>query len=149
VFSHFKSVLAELERRCGEKGIRHAKIIGGVPDWQRQEFIDDFNTNYTPVGQHKYDVLLCQYKTASVGLNLNGAQQLLMVEREWNPGKEEQTMDRLRRIDSDYESIVHMLHCAGTATELIDAIQEQKKQMLDGFQADVDLAEAMRKFLEG
>lgn len=149
VFSHFKSVLWELGRRCEAKGLRHATIMGGVPDSKRQEFIDDFNTNHTKVGEHQYDVLLCQYKTASVGLNLNGAQQLLMVEREWNPGKEEQTMDRLRRIDSDYKSIVHMLHCAGTATELIDAIQEQKKQMLDGFQADVDLQEAMRKFLEG
>jgi SNF2 family DNA or RNA helicase len=149
VFTWFRSVVTELERRCKEKGLRVAKIVGGMPDSLRQECIDDFNTNYTKVGDHKYDVLICQYKTASVGLNLNGAQQLLMIEREWNPGKEEQAMDRLRRIDSDYESIVHMLHCKGTATELIDAIQEQKKQMLDGFQADVDLAEAMRKFLEG
>jgi SNF2 family DNA or RNA helicase len=131
------------------KGIRHAKIIGGVPDWKRQEFIDDFNTNHTKVGEHKYDVLLCQYQTASVGLNLNGAQQLLCVEREWNPGKEEQTLDRIRRIDSEFNSIVHLLHAAGTATELIDAIQEGKKAMLEGFETDVDLAEAMRKFLEG
>lgn len=149
VFTWFRSVVAELKRRCEEKGLRVGTITGDVPDKIRQEYIDDFNTNYTKVGEHKYDVLICQYKTASVGLNLNGAQQLLMIEREWNPGKEEQAMDRLRRIDSDYSSIVHMLHCAGTATELIDAIQEQKKGMLDGFQADVDLAEAMRKFLEG
>lgn len=149
VFSMFRSVLAELEKRCEAKGIRHAKIIGGVPDWKRQEFIDDFNTNHTKVGEHRYDVLLCQYQTASVGLNLNGAQQLLCVEREWNPGKEEQTLDRIRRIDSEFNSIVHLLHCAGTATELIDAIQDQKKAMLEGFEADVDLVEAMRKFLEG
>jgi SNF2 family DNA or RNA helicase len=72
-----------------------------------------------------------------------------MIEREWNPGKEEQTMDRIRRLDSTYDSIVHVLHCAGTATDLIDAIQDQKLAMIEGFQADVDLLEAMRKFLEG
>lgn len=149
VFSMFRKVLAELERRCETAGLRHAKIVGGVPDWRRQEYIDDFNTNQTAVGRHQYDVLLCQYQTAQVGLNLNGAQQLLMVEREWNPGKEEQTIDRLRRIDSEYESIVHMLHCAGTATDLIDAIQEQKKAVIEGFESEVDLMEAMRKFLEG
>jgi SNF2 family DNA or RNA helicase len=149
VFSMFKSVIAELERRCKEAGLRVAKITGDVPDHLRRTYIDDFNTNHTEVGKHQYDVLICQYQTAQVGLNLNGAQQLLCIEREWNPGKEEQTIDRLRRIDSKYESIVHILHCAGTATELIDAIQEQKKNMLDGFQADVDLQEAMRKFLEG
>lgn len=149
VFSHFRSVIAELEERCKREGLRVATIVGGLPEHVRQERIDDFNTNRTKVGEHKYDVLICQYKTASVGLNLNGAQQLLMIEREWNPGKEEQSMDRIRRLDSEYESIVHVLHCAGTITELIDGIIDQKKQMLEGFQADVDLAEAMRKFLEG
>lgn len=149
VFSMFRSVLTELEKRCEMKGLRHAKIVGGVPDSKRQEFIDDFNTNHTKVGEHKYDVLLCQYQTADTGLNLNGAQQILCVERQWNPGKEEQTIDRLRRIDSEFNSIVHLLHCAGTATDLIDAIQDQKKAMLEGFEADVNLQEAMRKFLEG
>jgi SNF2 family DNA or RNA helicase len=149
VFSHFKSVIAELERRCQQQGLRVAKIVGGIPDHLRQSYVDDFNTNHTKVGEHEYDVLICQYKTASVGLNLNGAQQLLMIEREWNPGKEEQTMDRIRRLDSTYDSIVHVLHCAGTATDLIDAIQDQKLAMIEGFQADVDLLEAMRKFLEG
>lgn len=149
VFSMFKSVIAELERRCEVRNLRVAKITGDVPDSKRREFIDDFNLNHTKLGEHKYDVLICQYQTAQVGLNLTGAHQLLCIEREWNPGKEEQTIDRLRRIDSQHESIVHILHCEGTATELIDAIQEQKKAMLEGFQADVDLQEAMRKFLEG
>lgn len=149
VFSRYRSVLAELERRCEMKGLRHAKIVGGVPDKFRQLYIDDFNDNHTKVGEHRYDVLLCQYQTADTGLNLNGAQQILCVERQWNPGKEEQTIDRLRRIDSKFNSIVHLLHVPGTATDLIDAIQEQKKQMLEGFEADVNLQEAMRKFLEG
>ena len=149
VFSRYRSVLAELERRCEMKGLRHAKIVGGVTDTQRQRFIDDFNTNHTKVGEHEFDVLLCQYQTADTGLNLNGAQQIVCIERQWNPGKEEQTIDRLRRLDSEFNSIVHFLHCAGTATDLIDAIQDQKKAMLDGFEADVNLQEAMRKFLEG
>jgi SNF2 family DNA or RNA helicase len=149
VFSHFRSVISELEKRCLAKGLRVGVITGDVPQSLRQEYIDDFNTNHTKVGEHQYDVLICQYKTASVGLNLNGAQQLLMVEREWNPGKEEQAMDRIRRLDSEYDSIVHVLHCEGTVTELIDALQDQKKALVDGFQADVDLQEAMRKFLEG
>jgi SNF2 family DNA or RNA helicase len=149
VFSMFKKVIAELERRCREADLRVAVITGDVPQSKRQEFIDDFNINQTKVGEHKYDVLICQYGTASVGLNFSGAQQLLMIEREWNPGKEQQAMDRIRRLDSTYDSIIHVLHCKGTATDLIDAIQDQKKAIIEGFDADVDLAEAMRKFLEG
>lgn len=149
VFSWFRGAISELERRCQEAGLRVATITGDISDRERQTRIDDFNTNYTKVGEHLYDVLICQYKTASTGLNLNGAQQTLFIEREWNPGKEEQAADRTRRLDSKYETIVHLLHCEGTVTELIDAIHDQKKSMLEGFQADVDLAEAMRKFLEG
>lgn len=149
VFSMFRSVLDELELRCKEKGISAAKLVGGIPESRRQEYIDDFNANETKVGEHKYDVLLCQYQTAKVGLNLHGAQQLLCVEREWNPGMEQQTLDRLRRLDSQFNSIVHILHCEGTATELIDAIQDQKLAVIEGFESDVNLNEAMRKFLEG
>jgi SNF2 family DNA or RNA helicase len=149
VFSMFKKVIGELERRCLEKGLRVAVITGDVPQSKRQVFIDDFNANRTKVGEHQYDVLICQYGTASVGLNFSGAQQLLMIEREWNPGKEQQAMDRIRRLDSTYDTIVHVLHCKGTATDLIDAIQDQKLAIVEGFEADVNLAEAMRKFLEG
>jgi SNF2 family DNA or RNA helicase len=94
-------------------------------------------------------VILVNYKTGSTGLNLSGAQQMVILDREWNPGKEEQMLDRVRRLDSKHATIVHILHCEGTATELMDAIIDEKKQMLDGFEADVNLAEAMRKFLEG
>lgn len=149
VFTFYRAVIDELERRCNLKGLRVAKINGDVPDKLRKEYIDDFNETYTKFGEHKYDVLLTQSGTSSVGINLNGAQQSLIIEREWNPGKEQQMIDRVRRLDSKFETIVHILHCAGTATELIDAIQEQKKAMLDGFEADVNLQEAMRKFLEG
>lgn len=149
VFSMFKAVLKELEKRCQAAGISVARFDGETSQKDRQPIIDDFNANITKVGEHKFDVMLAQYQTASVGLNLHGAHQLIFIEREWNPGKEEQALDRLRRIDSQYDSTVHILHCAGTATDLIDMIQDQKKGMLENFEADVDYAEAMRKFLEG
>lgn len=149
VFSMYRGPIAELERRCLEKGLKVGVIHGDVPDGKRQVLIDDFNINHTKVGQHKYDVLICQYGTAAVGLNFSGAHQALFIEREWNPGKEEQAMDRIRRLDSEHETIVHVLHCPGTATDLIDALQDEKKAIIEGFEAEVNLQEAMRKFLEG
>lgn len=149
VFSMFKGVIGELKRRCEEAGTRVAEITGDVKPGDRYEAIDDFNLQYTKLGEHKYDVLICQYRTAQVGLNLTGAHQILCIEREWNPGKENQTLDRVRRLDSKHETIAHILHCAGTATELIDDIIDEKTAMLEGWEADVNLQEAMRKFLEG
>lgn len=148
VFTFFNAVIEELKRRCDEKGLRVAVISGRVSEKDRREALDDFNENYTSRGEHKYDVLITQSGTTSVGVNISGAQQSLIIEREWNPGKEQQMIDRVRRLDSKWETIVHILHCEGTAMDLIDAIQDQKKRMLDGFEADVNLAEAMRKFLD-
>lgn len=150
VFSHFNSVIEELRRRLEDVGhMRVAVYNGDTPEKARQAIVDDFNENHTKKGEHKYDVLICQYKSGSVGLNLSGAQEVLFVEREWNPGKEEQAGDRVRRLDSKYDSVVHVLHAPGTATDLIDIIIDLKKQVIDGFETDVNLAEEMRKFLEG
>lgn len=149
VFSMYKKVMAELERRCLEKGIRVGVLHGGVSNTKRQVLIDDFNANTTKVGEHQFDVLICQSRTGAVGLSLHGAQQLLVIEREWSPGLERQMFDRVRRLDSQYETIVHVLHCEGTATALIDAILAQKEQVVDGHEAVVDYREAMRKYLEG
>jgi SNF2 family DNA or RNA helicase len=149
VVSAFKRGLEEMQKRLLRKGIRAARFDGDTPQKDRQMIVDDFNAKYTKVGEHKFDVILVNYKTGSTGLNLSGAQQIVILDREWNPGKEEQMLDRVRRLDSEFNSIVHILHCEETATELMDGIMNEKKQMLDGFEADVNIAEAMRKFLEG
>jgi SNF2 family DNA or RNA helicase len=147
--SMFKTALAEMERRLKEKNIRVARYDGDTPEKLKQGIIDDFNANHTAHGEQRFDVVLVNYRTGSTGLNLSGAQQIVVLDREWTPGKEEQMLDRVRRIDSQFNSTVHILHVEGTATDLMDAIQDEKKKMLDGFEADVNLAEAMRKFLEG
>lgn len=147
--SMFKTALREMEDRLKAKDIRVARFDGDTPDKLRQGIIDDFNANHTVHGAHKFDVILVNYKTGSTGLNLSGAQEIVVMDREWNPGKEQQMLDRVRRLDSKFDSIVHILHVEGTATELMDAIQAEKEKMLEGFEADVNLAEAMRKFLEG
>lgn len=149
VFCMFRAGIDEMMRRCESAGIRAGKLVGGMTDVARQEIVDDFNANRTKVGEHKYDVMVAQYQTASVGLNLHGAQQLLCLEREWSPGKEEQTLDRLRRIDSLYSSTVHILHAEGTATDLIDDLIAQKEAMLGDFESQVNIREAMRKWLDG
>lgn len=147
--SMFKTGLAEMEKRLKAKGIRVARYDGDTPERLKQGIIDDFNANHTVHGMHKHDVVLVNYRTGSTGLNLSGAQQIMIIDREWNPGKEQQMLDRVRRLDSTYSSIVHFIHVEGTATDLMDAIQAEKEKMLEGFEADVNLAEAMRKFLEG
>lgn len=151
VASNFKRALIEMEARLKARNARVARFDGDTPERLRQGIIDDFNANHTELGEHTYDVLLVNYKTGSTGLNLSQAHQMVILDREWNPGKEEQMLDRLRRLDSKLSTMVHILHCEGTATDLMDAIQEEKQQMLGGFESGVErinFAERMKKWLE-
>lgn len=147
VFAHFNGVIDELKRRLEAGGVRVAVLNGKTRQHDREVMIDDFNANYTKHGEHLFDVILVHYKAGSVGLNFSGAHQALFMSREWNSGKEDQAMRRIRRMDSKYETQVHVLHAEGTATELIDALIKMKDENLEGFNSTVNLFEKMRDWL--
>jgi SNF2 family DNA or RNA helicase len=149
VFSHFKEALKEMERRLVKDGVSVIRYDGDLNAKLRIEAQHDFDLTITRPENSKYQVMLAQYKTAKVGLNLHGAQEVLFLDREWNPGMEQQAGDRVRRIGSELDTIVHVLHAEGTATELMDALLDEKASMMEGFETEVNLHETMRKFLGG
>lgn len=149
VFSKFKEALIEMENRLARDNVPLVRYDGDLSDSRRIEAQHDFDLTITRPEDSKYKVMLAQFDSAKVGLNLHGAQEVLFLDREWNPGMEEQAMDRVRRIGSEHDTIVHILHVEGTATDLMDALIAEKTQMRDGFDNTVDLQEALRKFLEG
>lgn len=150
VFCKFKTALKEMERRLLLDDIPLVRYDGDLNDTMRKVAQHDFDLTVTDPKDAKFKVMLAQYDSAKVGLNLHGAQEVIFLDREWNPGMEEQAMDRVRRIGSTHDTIVHILHCEGTATELMDAIIEMKAEMRDGFENENEkLQAAMRKFLGG
>jgi SNF2 family DNA or RNA helicase len=128
------------------RGISHVRYDGDLSSKARIEAQHDFDLTITRPEDSKFQVMLAQYASAKVGLNLHGAQEAVFLGREWNPAMETQAKDRLRRIGSEFDTIVHIPHCAGSATELIDAIQEDKSRMVEGFDEQVSIAEHMRKW---
>lgn len=149
VFSQFKGALKEMAARLEKEGVSFVRYDGDLSDSKRREAERDFNINFTNPSESKFQVMLANYKAAGAGLNLSGAHQAVMLGREWNPGKENQAMARIQRMDSKHETIVHIPHCETSATELMDMLIEDKENMITGFQSEVNIVEKMRKFLEG
>lgn len=147
VFSKFKTALKEMQRRLNDISGQVIRYDGDLPDSLRIEAQHDFDLTITRPEKSKYKVMLAQYDAAKVGLNLHGAQEVLMLDREWNPGMEEQAMERVRRIGSEMDTIVHILHVDGTGTDLMDQLLAEKAAMRDGFDDQVNLQMEMRKFL--
>jgi len=150
VFSQFKTALAEMERRLSNAGFRVVRYDGDTPRSLRQEIQIDFdratykdNPSYTA----KWDVVLCNYKTGGVGLNLNAATQVIVFDEEWNPGKEEQAFNRVDRIGQTEESIVHILRVRNSIDMWMVKIMQFKRDMLTGIETQIDLQQELTNIL--
>lgn len=139
VFSQFRAPLEEIARRLEEADITNALLIGNVSREQRDEIAIDFDRKMTNPDDAKYRVALCTYKAGGVGLNLTGATQTIVMDREWNEGKEDQAIGRTYRIGQTEETTVHFYRVRGTIDEDIDDLLEGKAAMVGGFEkADED-----------
>lgn len=141
VFSQFKGPLIELERRLKAAGISVVRFDGDTPESRRIEAKHDFDRKYCDTdeyraqyeGGYRWQVILCNYKTGGVGLNFTAATETIILDREWNPGKEAQALGRTDRIGQTEESNVHIIRLANTIDVWMDALIDQKAAMIDGF----------------
>jgi SNF2 family DNA or RNA helicase len=126
VFSQFKTALAELEKRVGNAGLRVVRLDGDTPEQLRKEIKTNF---YRAKGQEaKWDVLLCNYKTGGVGLNLTSITKTHILDEEWNPGKRDQAYARSARMGQIEESDVYVYRIPGTIdTWMANTIYRKEK----------------------
>ena len=74
---------------------------------------DDFNTNANVF------LLLLTTKAGGFGLNLVGANRVLIFDPDWNPATDEQAQDRAYRIGQTRDVNVFRLICRGTIEEKV------------------------------
>lgn len=148
VFGHHKAVLDALEDACGEADIRCGRIDGSVSNDRRSELVDSFQAG-------GLDVMLLSMKAAGVGITLTRAQDVMFVERAWEPGSEEQSEDRAHRIGTTGSVMVRYLVAQGTIDTDMDELIESKRSVLhavlDGKATNQDLdikAELIKRWAE-
>jgi len=148
VFSQFKQPLKEIERRLKDAQIRVVRYDGDTPKDKIQEIQMDFDRR--TVGEiPKWDVILCHYKKGGVGLNLNAATQTILLDEEWNPGKEDQALGRTDRMGQTEETTVHVLRVNGTVDMWMKNLIDEKAEMIAGFETHADLQQQLLDILRG
>jgi hypothetical protein len=100
-------------------------LHGGLSRRRREELVERFQGSDEPV------VFLLSLKAAGTGLNLTAANQVVHVDRWWNPAVEDQATDRAHRIGQRRAVQVRKMICMGTLEERVDAMIERKKQLSD------------------
>jgi SNF2 family DNA or RNA helicase len=130
VFSYFIEPLTELEKKLRKKKINYSKIIGEDSRDVREKNISEFKN------QHIKTVLLASSKVASEGLTLTEANNVIFLNKWWNPSSNHQARDRVVRIGQDKTVQVFNLFCIDTIEERVVDILEEKeevyKNIIDG-----------------
>ncbi|WML44672.1 DEAD/DEAH box helicase [Neobacillus sp. PS3-40] len=124
IFSQFTKMLKIIGKDLAFQGQPFFYLDGQTPSEQRLEICNRFNTG-------ERDIFLISLKAGGTGLNLTGADTVILYDSWWNPAVEEQAADRAHRIGQTNVVQVIKLVARGTIEEKINELQEKKKHLIE------------------
>jgi SNF2 family DNA or RNA helicase len=144
MFSQFKAPLRELAKRIKKAGYSVATIDGDTPVAERADIIAKFQEKplHDPEG---IDIVLGNFKAMGIGVTLTAASQMIIIDEEWSPGKNEQAYDRIYRIGQEKPVTINILRVGQTVDTWMAGLIEEKANMVDGFIGAADLQQRLRE----
>lgn len=124
VFSQFTSMLEMMQKRMDEEGLSYHYLYGGTPSKERLAMVERFN-------EGEKDLFLISLKAGGMGLNLTGADTVILYDLWWNPAVEQQAIDRAHRMGQKNTVQVFKLIAKGTIEEKIYELQQKKKALVE------------------
>ncbi|MFC5630249.1 MULTISPECIES: DEAD/DEAH box helicase [Streptococcus] len=123
IFSQFRGMLDLVENELNDLDMTAYKLTGSTPAKERQDMTRAFNKGAK-------DAFLISLKAGGVGLNLTGADTVILVDLWWNPAVEMQAIGRAHRLGQKENVEVYRLITKGTIEEKILELQESKKHLV-------------------
>ncbi|MBL3644844.1 DEAD/DEAH box helicase [Bacillus sp. RHFB] len=124
IFSQFTKMLTIIGRDLAMKGQPFFYLDGQTPSKERVEICNRFNAG-------ERDIFLISLKAGGTGLNLTGADTVILYDLWWNPAVEEQAADRAHRMGQKNEVQVIKLIARGTIEEKMNELQEKKRHLIE------------------
>eukprot|EP00536_Pseudo-nitzschia_multiseries_P012048 jgi/Psemu1/298000/fgenesh1_pm.440_\ len=113
IFCQWKKMLDIIMDFVQFKGWKFGRLDGNTNVASRQRLVDTFNADESYFG------MLCTTRTGGVGLNLVGADRIILYDPDWNPQTDAQARERAWRFGQEREVTVYRMICAGTIEEKI------------------------------
>jgi non-specific serine/threonine protein kinase len=147
MFSRFKPAIYELKRRLADLSV--AVITGDEKaKGNTEDVFNDFDLKTAPENP-RFQVLLATYQTVGESANLNAARHMVLYDRFWNPGNEDQAIGRIDRINSIDQATVHIPLVENSIDEYMTQLIEDKRNIVmdfkDAASMQSSLAEHLRK----
>ncbi|KAI6026362.1 P-loop containing nucleoside triphosphate hydrolase protein [Pisolithus microcarpus] len=127
IVSHYTSTLNVIEAFCKKNSYTYLRLDGQTPANKRQEYVNVFNKS----SQHSHFLFLLSAKAGGVGLNLVGASRLCLIDSDWNPSHDLQSMARIHRDGQKRPVFIYRFLTAGTIDEKIYQRQVTKIGLSD------------------
>ncbi len=124
IFSQFTKMLNLIGRELAIQGRPFFYLDGQTPSEERMERCERFNAG-------ERDIFLISLKAGGTGLNLTGADTVILYDIWWNPAVEEQAADRAHRIGQTKVVQVIKLVARGTIEEKMNELQEKKRHLVE------------------
>ncbi|XP_047517761.1 DNA excision repair protein ERCC-6-like [Pieris napi] len=113
IFTQSRAMLCILEQHLQRHQFKYLRMDGSVSVSQRQSLIKTFNENA------EYLVFLATTRVGGLGINLTGADRVIIYDPDWNPATDNQAKERAWRIGQERDVTVYRLLSAGTIEEKI------------------------------
>lgn len=118
IFYNFNDELWKLKKMCQELGRPTSEINGHTKDLTAYE-------------HESNSITLCQYQSASKGLNLQKCNRIIYFSLPLSSEDFEQSKKRIHRIGQDHTCFYYILICRGTVEERILKTLEERKDYTD------------------
>lgn len=124
VISNYTQTLDLVEKLCRQHKFGSLRLDGTMNINKRQKLVDKFNN---PEG--KEFVFLLSSKAGGCGINLIGANRLILMDPDWNPASDQQALARVWRDGQTKNCYIYRFISTGTIEEKIFQRQSAKLQL--------------------
>ncbi|TVY59680.1 DNA repair protein rhp54 [Lachnellula suecica] len=124
LISNFTQTLDMFDKLCRHRGYGSFRLDGTMNVTKRQKLVDKFND---PNGTEF--IFLLSSKAGGCGLNLIGANRLILFDPDWNPAADQQALARVWRDGQKKDCFVYRFITTGTIEEKIFQRQSHKQSL--------------------
>lgn len=140
LFAQHRIMLDILERFIKTMGgFNYRRMDGTTPIAMRQSMVDEFNNN------DEAHVFLLTTKVGGLGVNLTGADRVIIYDPDWNPSTDVQARERAWRLGQKREVMIYRLMTAGTIEEKIYHRQLFKQFLINKIMKDPKQRQTFQK----
>ena len=135
LFSQWVRLLDLLGLLCDDLDLNWSRLDGSTPITERQQLVADFND---PAGD--LDVFLLSTRAGGLGINLTGADTVIIHDVDFNPEIDRQAEDRAHRIGQTKPVTVYRLVAEDTVDRDIIDLANRKRAVNERVMRDGDAA---------